>query len=166
MRFMSELQRGKYADEFENVHPDILDRYFGVNGAPSQRDHSGAGDSDDEDGISELDNMISTDQQSHIRHDPVDVPKHAAPFASEEAEDIFYAALKDVLAAGIVPRDLGVHDSEWDGGDYPTFEAIKSGRRGKLLNMVLPFDIWWPKAVAWAQGLDLMTRIWIIENVD
>ena len=59
-----------------------------------------------------------------------------------------------------------MHDSEWDGGDYPIFEAIKSGRRGKLLNMVLPFDIWWPKAVAWAQGLDLMTRICIVENGD
>jgi hypothetical protein len=34
------------------------------------------------------------------------------------------------------------------------------------LNMALPFEIWWPKAVVWAQGLDLMTRICIIENED
>jgi hypothetical protein len=114
---MSELQRGKYANEFENVYPDILNRYFSADGVPSQRDHSGASNSDDEDGISELDSMISADQQSHIRHDPVDVPKHAAPFASEEAEDIFYSALKDVSAAGMVPLDLGVHESEWDEGD-------------------------------------------------
>lgn len=110
--------------------------------------------------------MIAADQQSHIRHDPVDVPKHTAPFASEATENIFYSALKDVTAAGMVPQDLGVHESEWDGGGYPIFEAIKSGQRGKLLNMALPFEIWWPKAVVWAQGLDLMTRICIIENED
>jgi len=73
-------------------------------------DHSGAGHSDDEDGISTLDNMISTDQQPHICHDPIDVPKHAPPFASEETEDVFYSALKDFFAAGIVSQDLGVHE--------------------------------------------------------
>jgi hypothetical protein len=27
MRFVGELRYGKYADDFENVHPDILQRY-------------------------------------------------------------------------------------------------------------------------------------------
>jgi hypothetical protein len=32
--------------------------------------------------------------------------------------------------------------------------------------MVFSFDIWWPKAVAWTQEPDFMTRICIIENGD
>jgi hypothetical protein len=69
-----------------------------------------------------------------------------------------------VIAADIVPLGFGVAESEWDEDTYPEFEDITLGRRGKSLNVCLPFDVWWPRAVAWAQGLDLMVRICTAEG--
>jgi hypothetical protein len=81
MRFMSELERGKYANEFEDVHPDILNRYFGVHGTPAYRQHSGAGESDSDDTDSDsLDEQILADQESHIHHELIDIPKHVTSF--------------------------------------------------------------------------------------
>ena len=44
------------------------------------------------------------------------------------------------------------------------FEDIKSGRGGKILNVCLPFVVWWPRAVVWAQGLELMMKICMAEH--
>ncbi|KAJ7839817.1 hypothetical protein B0H14DRAFT_2360997, partial [Mycena olivaceomarginata] len=52
--------------------------------------------------------VIAGDQEHHVRHKPIDVPKHAHPFNSDEAAEIFSQALEDVKAAGIIPRHLGV----------------------------------------------------------
>ena len=164
MRLMSELTRGKYVNEFEDIHPDILERYLGVHGLPSQRQHSGAGASDDEDSYKGLDARIAADQEHHIRHDPVEVPEHGNPFISPDAKALFANALRDVVAAGIVPSGFGLLDSEWDNGTYPEYEDIKSGRDGKRLNIYLPFAVWWPRAVVWVQGLQLMTKICMAEN--
>ena len=105
---MSNLKRGQYANEFDDVHPDILHRYFGVDGVPLHCQHSGAGNSDDEDDINNLDDKITADQQPHIRHDPIDVPDHASPFSSTQTENIFFSALKEITDAGIVPS--GSHE--------------------------------------------------------
>jgi hypothetical protein len=164
MRLMSDLTRGKYSNDFDNVHPDILERYLGVHGPPSQRQHSGAGASDDDEDYSDLDDRIAIDQEHHIRHDPIEVPPHSNPFKSPDTEALFDSAHRDVVAAGIVPSGFGVQESEWDGEIYPEHEDIKSGRGGKHLNICLPFVIWWPRAVAWAQALELMTKICMAEN--
>ena len=161
---MSDLTRGKYSNDFNNIHPDILERYLKVHGPPSQCQHSGAGASDDDDDYSDLDHWIAADQEHHIHHDLIEVPWHSNPFKSPDAEALFDNAHQDAVAAGIVPSGFGIQESKWDGEIYPKHEDIKSGRGGKHLNICSPFVVWWPRAVAWAQALELMMKICMAEN--
>ncbi|KAJ7772045.1 hypothetical protein DFH07DRAFT_953328 [Mycena maculata] len=107
MRLIGELKYGKYADNFEEIHPDILERY---------------GDEDD------IDVAIAGDQSHHIRHEAVAVAKAECPFQSDDALDIFDRALKEVKAAEIIPENLGVSTVEWDEAGYPEIEIVKAGR--------------------------------------
>ncbi|KAJ7693796.1 hypothetical protein B0H14DRAFT_2419364, partial [Mycena olivaceomarginata] len=109
-----------------------------------------------------IDAVIPGDQEHHVRHEPIDVPKHTRPFNSDEAAEIFSQALEDVKAAGIIPRQLGVSPTEWGHGGYPETEMVKVGR--KDVDITLPFPVWWPRAVAWAQGLELLSKIQAVEN--
>ncbi|KAJ7434920.1 hypothetical protein B0H11DRAFT_2161919 [Mycena galericulata] len=143
MRLVGELKYGKYADNFEDIHPDILERYR---------------DEDD------IDIAIAGDQSQHIRHEAVDAPKAEFPFQSDDALDIFSQALKNVKAAEMIPQQMGVSPEEWDGGHYPETEMVKAGR--KYIDITLPFPLWWPRAVAWTQGLELMAKIQAVENGD
>jgi hypothetical protein len=111
-----------------------------------------------------LDDAIAQDQDHHIRHEAVEVAESKFPFATDEAAAIFYAALKEVQAAEIIPLNLGVAEAEWDGHFYPETEVVKIGR--KEVEITLPFRVWWPRAVAWAQGLELMVKIQAIETGD
>ncbi|KIJ63930.1 hypothetical protein HYDPIDRAFT_28831 [Hydnomerulius pinastri MD-312] len=108
--------------------------------------------------------QIMADQQRHIRHEPIDVPNISTPFQSIEGEEVFNLALKELRDLGIIPNGYGVGQSEWVNGSYPEIEIIKVGHGGKEYHVDLPFVIWWPRAVAWAQGLDVMTRICMVEN--
>ncbi|KAJ7906496.1 hypothetical protein B0H13DRAFT_1880557 [Mycena leptocephala] len=118
MRFVGELRYGKYADDFENVHPDILQRY------------ANEGD---------LDLAITGDQDRHIRHEAIKVTEHQFLFGS------------------IIPIGMGVAEVEWEDGFYAETEAVKVGR--KDIETPLPFRVWWPRAAAWAQGLEMMAKI-------
>ncbi|KAJ7937711.1 hypothetical protein B0H13DRAFT_1447161, partial [Mycena leptocephala] len=86
--------------------------------------------------------------------EPIDVPKHSSPFSTTAAEKIFQEALAVVKAEDVIPTGFGVAEAEWDSGIYPKMEEIKAGR--KNVKVDLPFVVWWPRAVAWAQGLELM----------
>ncbi|KAJ7458292.1 hypothetical protein B0H11DRAFT_1873258 [Mycena galericulata] len=143
MRLVGELLYGKYADDFTNVHPDILLRY---------------GQEDD------LDLVIAGDQDRHIRHEAIEVKQNQFPFNSEEAEDIFTDTLQTVHAAGIIPDQMGVAEAEWEDGMYTETEIVKVGR--KDVEVILPFMIWWPRAVKWAQGLEILTKIQAVESGD
>ncbi|KAJ7185054.1 hypothetical protein C8R46DRAFT_1300877 [Mycena filopes] len=134
MRFIGELKYGKYADNFENVHPDILQRYANAN------------------------------QDRHVRHDTIEVTANKFPFNSEAAELLFSSSLKEARESGIIPVGLGVAEEEWEGGIYTEAELVKVGR--KEVEVALPFQIWWPRAVIWAQGLELMAKIQAVENGD
>ncbi|KAJ6608014.1 hypothetical protein B0H10DRAFT_1816739, partial [Mycena sp. CBHHK59/15] len=110
----------------------------------------------------DLDSVIAGDQDRHIRHEPIGVVETECPFASAEAITIFSSALKDVQSAGIIPRHFGVAETEWEGSFYGETETVKVGR--KEAQIVLLFEIWWPRAVAWAQALDIMVNIQAVEN--
>lgn len=45
---MGQLEHGAYEHEFNDIHPDILSRYYGTLGRPLQRSHSGAGSTGDD----------------------------------------------------------------------------------------------------------------------
>ncbi|KAJ7793638.1 hypothetical protein B0H14DRAFT_3559579 [Mycena olivaceomarginata] len=92
-----------------------------------------------------------TFQGRNVRHEPIDVPKHSSLFLTSEAEEIFAKALAEVNDEGIIPAGFGVAEAEWDDGIYNSVVA-------------LPFAIWWPRAVSWTQGLELMLHIQAVEN--
>ena len=149
IRLLSELKHGKYNDILHGIHPETLHRYYGTQslaGAVPQN----------------LENMISTDQQHQIRHEPVKVPDHSPPFAVPEAAEIFLDALEEINAAEIIPDGLGVAEGEWDVNGYPESEEIKVGR--KTVEIQLPFSVWWPRAVRWACTLELLVHIQTAEN--
>ncbi|KAJ7683760.1 hypothetical protein B0H17DRAFT_27044 [Mycena rosella] len=126
MRLVGELKYGKYADNFDEIHPDVLDRY---------------GDA------ANIDEAIASDQGHNIRHDAIDVSKHKCPFQGDEAAHIFSCALAELKALEIIPQQLGVSPGEWDEDGYPETELVKVGR--KEVEITLPFVVWWPRAVAW-----------------
>jgi hypothetical protein len=102
--------------------------------------------------------QIKKDQSSNIRHNGVRCPRHQDPFQhSEGARQIFVESLKVVRTSHVVPKNLGVRAEEWEDG-YPSYELIPGGRRGKNeLRVPLPYDIWHPRAVLWAQALSVLT---------
>ncbi|KAK7037121.1 hypothetical protein R3P38DRAFT_2517029, partial [Favolaschia claudopus] len=93
----------------------------------------------------DLDSAIAGDQDRHIRHDAI------------ETLGIFSDILKDVSLQGIIPTNFGVAQSEWEPNSYGETEFVKVGR--KDVEIALPFDIWWPCAVLWAQGMEIMIRM-------
>ncbi|KAJ6470483.1 hypothetical protein C8R45DRAFT_1055091 [Mycena sanguinolenta] len=174
MCFIGQVREGVYADDCEGVHPDIIQRYYGIRG-PVRRPISGqtgAGQLDDEDislppndpgteSSSEVD-LEELVEEAHVEnfHDAVGVPKHANPFSDDETMQLFYDSLEASIHADIVPPGYRLLPEEWEGGEYPTFEILKSGRRGgRELRVALPDAIWRPRAVMWGRALAVLEQI-------
>ncbi|KAJ6626418.1 hypothetical protein B0H10DRAFT_1781650, partial [Mycena sp. CBHHK59/15] len=112
----------------------------------------------------DLDLAIAGDQDHHIWHQATEVIQNECPFRSEDGADIFSNALQEVKSAEIVLHHLGVTQDEWEERFYGETETVKVGR--KYVEISLPFSVWWPRAVAWAQGLELMVKIQAIDSRD
>ncbi|KAF8218027.1 hypothetical protein K438DRAFT_1796187 [Mycena galopus ATCC 62051] len=180
MRFLGQLTEGVYRhdpldhlDPLDSIHPNAINRYYGVEGRRLRRlrNQTGAGVSadeepeDDEEDMrpseeEQLENRIEADLAQNIRHEPVKVARHRSPFKDLELEDYFLRLLEDLLAEPLIlPEDYGVLDEEWEEEDYPEIEVFRPGTKGKELSIILPRDDWFPRAIRWACALDLMTRI-------
>lgn len=150
-------------DPYEHVHPDTLERYYGSNeGDDRDQRHNqlspGLSDSASEDGsttttpqdpnflLEELENQIEGDQDHHIRHKPIAVARHRNPFTVEEEERHFTDILAEVSRRGIIPPHYGVQPNEWDSDTYP-------------------LDIWYPRAVLWAQGLEVLRQLVEVDSI-
>ncbi|TFY76459.1 hypothetical protein EWM64_g7555 [Hericium alpestre] len=164
MRLLGQLEHGIYADDYEDVHPDILNRYYGVDvDVEHIHGQTGAGHPDDEeDELPSLRDHIAADQEPHIRHAPIDVPDNGSPFQDLALEAAFFAALSSIHDQGLIPNGYSVAQAEWDDEGYGEVELLKCGRGRKYLEVELPFSIWWPRAVTWAQALDLLNRLQIM----
>ncbi|KZT30300.1 hypothetical protein NEOLEDRAFT_1054896 [Neolentinus lepideus HHB14362 ss-1] len=158
LRFLGQARHGVYSDDYDNVHPDVLNQYYGADSTRDARGQnpSGAGHSDEEDVDTEdLQERISHEQVRHVRHEPVAVPLAESPF-SEDITELFLSALQEVRDAEVIPEAFGVLEQEWDDVGYPESEPIRSGR--KYIDIPLPFAVWWPRAVSWVQGLSLLSH--------
>jgi hypothetical protein len=140
MRFLSAVQHGVYAEPESQVTADS--------------DHSD----------SESDDDIVAEQNIHIRHAAIDVPSTTSPFHTVQAFEVFRLALQETQERGIIPLGYGVTKDEWTGGSYPEIELITVGRGKWEYAVELPFEVWWTRSVLWAQGLDIMLRICMMEN--
>ncbi|KAF8201941.1 hypothetical protein K438DRAFT_1799663 [Mycena galopus ATCC 62051] len=180
MRLLGQTTEGVYKDPMDGIHPDAINRYYGVDGALRRRHRgqTGAGHASDEDDGSDdeidhngsheelevdmeerLENQIAEDQARNIRHAPIKVARHGSPFEDDEVESEFLELLELVLFQDDLPDDYGVIPAEWDDTDYPEAESIRTGTKGKELLVILPRDEWFHRAVQWAQALDLLNRV-------
>ncbi|KAG9077238.1 hypothetical protein FS749_010901 [Ceratobasidium sp. UAMH 11750] len=102
--------------------------------------------------------QLQSQQEKHVRHPPVKVPRHHNPFSSPDMEIAFWEALQAAEQEGYTPWGYGVHPEEWEGGVYPEIEVIKGGNRKKgELEIGLPTSVWFPRAVCWAWALHIMS---------
>lgn len=103
---------------------------------------------------------ITGDVQSQLHHAAVPVPKHKNPFTSSKHATLFKECLMECLEEDIVPAGFAVKSEEWGQDGYPTFEILKSGRRGtKELRVALPIEEWLPRAEIWVQALTVLNSI-------
>ncbi|KAJ7194299.1 hypothetical protein GGX14DRAFT_378095, partial [Mycena pura] len=174
MRFLGQTTEGVYHDPLDGIHPDNINRYYGVAGARQRRprNQTGAGiasddeepdtdeDTDTEPTLEEaLENQIESDLAQNIRHAPVKVARHRSPFEDPEEELSFMQLLDAVLSEqDVLPVGYGILEDEWEQEDYSEIEMIRPGTSGKELIIILPRADWYPRAAQWVQALDLMMR--------
>lgn len=174
MRFLGQTTEGVYRhDPLNGIHPDAINRYYGVAGPRQRRrrHQTGAGiasdeedqpdesDAEEPDQQEELENRIQADLAQNIRHSPVKVAKHRSPFKDPADEQNFLGLLGNILQhPDLLPEDYGILEAEWEDADYPETESIRPGTKGKELEVILPRGEWFPRAARWSQGLDLLVR--------
>ncbi|KAH7908744.1 hypothetical protein BJ138DRAFT_1012174, partial [Hygrophoropsis aurantiaca] len=153
MRFLAQVNEGIYVnDPFKDIHPDILTRYHGTGGPSLSLEEQ-----EDAEEMQCLEGEIAADLESNLNHEPIAVPEQRNPFPSAEIEALFHQALADVQAEGHLPGTLAFPTSEWDLKSYPTHEDITVGfRRAKTLTVPLPPNVWMPRAIIWAQALQVL----------
>jgi hypothetical protein len=187
MRFLGQTMHGIYVDDCQGLHPDVIERYYGVEGTQINRHpgQSGAGllqdegdlDSDDEidldgevmdedgDDWEDIQDQLAEDIEHNFHHSPVDVPKHSVPFLTQMAADVFTGSLEELQSQQLVPVGFGMTSDEWGDEGYPSYEIIRTGRRGrKELRIDLPDFIWRPRAELWVQALHTLIRTKEIED--
>jgi hypothetical protein len=156
LRLLGQAKLGVYKDECEGVHPDVINKYYGVHGKTVHHNATGAGHPIDEDDNSQppLAEQIASDQQSHVHHAGVAVPLHGNPFGNSTAdEDKFWRILSNVVEEKITPEGVGLHCEEWDDGVYPSYEILQVGNRGtKEIHISLADVIWEQRAKLWGQA--------------
>ncbi|KAJ6624168.1 hypothetical protein B0H10DRAFT_1785093, partial [Mycena sp. CBHHK59/15] len=180
MLFIGQVQDGVYVYDYEDVHPSVLNRYYGVHGPEARRvsGQTGAGQLEDEDipmpsgseepdseeSEHESDNTLSAQIEealaNNFHHEPVPVPKHTNPFSDDATMQLFHDALSAANETGLVPPGYGLLPDEWEDGVYLTYEILRSGRRGtKELRIALPDSIWRPRAEMWGRGLAILNQL-------
>ncbi|KAJ7234973.1 hypothetical protein C8J57DRAFT_1439477 [Mycena rebaudengoi] len=159
MRLLGQARLGVYRDECEGLHPDTINKYYGVFG--ERRTQTGAGNPQDEaDGNPGLADRIAADQDPQIRHDAIEVPDHRNPFGDdEEMENRFFAVLREVMEHNITPAGYGLLPEEWDEEGYPDVEILTAGKQGKTkIRVSLANPIWARRAKLWVQGLKVLSH--------
>jgi hypothetical protein len=112
-----------------------------------------------------LQEHLERNVEANINHPAIPVPRSQSPFNNPLRRAIFSATLDQVRATGIIPDGYHVLATEWNDSNYPAYESIRVGCRGKNLVVELPEAIWLPRAIAWAQGLHIMqTMLYQIED--
>ena len=174
MRFLSEAERG-IVDDHENVNPNILQQYYGVDTANIDNEEEEEVDTDSEDSDyeetdNELDNVEVLQEQLEgneisAAHEAVPVPANITPFASNNTFQLFQQTLQQLQNEGIVPYGYGVSQEEVQNDGYPGEEILRSGRRGrKEMHITLPIAVWLPRAIQWCQALEVMTTVSVLQN--
>ncbi|KAK7447711.1 hypothetical protein VKT23_013967 [Stygiomarasmius scandens] len=195
MRFLGKLKHGVY-DDCEDIDPALIERFYGADlpdwdwddsseseDEPDKSisessdsdfesdDNSGLGFSestDDDETLSDLEGHIAERVQSQIHHAPIAVPKHANPFSDDQEKmHEFLQVLSTMVEENLLPKGYSVREEEWGEDGYPTFEVLRSGRRGlKELRIALPIDRWLQRARLWVQALVALQETTPLSHTD
>jgi hypothetical protein len=124
------------------------------------------GDLDDEtlDELTQIIQDISDAQEIRLKHKAVPVPKHRNPLTSQQLWTFEYA-LEELKRRDFIPPGYGLMSNEWEDGEYPAVETIKVGwkKQNKLL-VLLPDEVWRPRAEQWARSLYILNSILSVET--
>ncbi|KAK7023060.1 hypothetical protein R3P38DRAFT_3317322 [Favolaschia claudopus] len=176
LRLIGKAKYGIYRDDCGSLHPETIEKYYGVRGKerirrtsgagnPPDKEDEGEGDEDededkDEDEDDMLEDRIRADQDPQIRHEAIEVPNHRNPFNQDpEMERKFFDTLADVVTQDVVPEGYGVLPEEWEAEAYPDVEVLAAGRTmKKKIAVSLAHPIWLERAKFWAQGLAVLSH--------
>ncbi|KAG8912103.1 hypothetical protein FRC01_005288 [Tulasnella sp. 417] len=123
---------------------------------------------DSSDGMSDIDDPqveqdIFSGFDAEVRHPSIPVPVATNPFqdqAQEQVWNVFRESLASIIEQGIIPPGYGVRIEEWDDGTYPDLGYIPVGPRGdRRKHVLLPAEVWLPRAQLWAQGLEVLRLV-------
>lgn len=79
------------------------------------------------------------------------------PFGGAPAwTEIFMRLVIGKRDEGYVPNGYGFHDAE--GCPWDDLAGLKVGN--KVVNISLPREPWWIRAVHWASALEIMSTVW------
>ncbi|KAJ7487940.1 hypothetical protein FB451DRAFT_1025194 [Mycena latifolia] len=160
MRLLGQARLGLYRDDCDGLHPDTIDKYYGVSGA-ERIGQPGAGNPPDEDNDQPgLVDRIGGDQVAQIRHEAIDVPDHRNPFSDDSAtESLFFGVLSEVVRQDVTPVGYGLLPEEWDEDGYPDVEILRAGKQMKTkIRVSLAHPIWRQRAKLWVQGLNVLSH--------
>lgn len=178
---MGQLEKGIYVDDCDSLTVEEIREAYGVEGEelarPQNRTGAGNASDDDSEGGEDAeeasnqgdawDDIDDADIEENIIEElaeeqippAVHVDETESPFNSPELQAAFFEALARLTQRGeeTLPAGYKVLPEEWDDGEYPAFEMLKTGRKrsGELV-IPLPTNIWLPRAELWARGLHLM----------
>ncbi|KAJ8086154.1 hypothetical protein PM082_004976 [Marasmius tenuissimus] len=177
MRFMGMSTEGVYVDDDCNtMDEDEINDQYGVDREhrPRPGNQTGAGTLSDEE-FSETESLFSdASSDSDMEElglppgagqvfaglgdlmERVHVPRYPPPFDAAGLE-LFERALGAAEERGFLPEGYGVLPEEWEDGEYPSYELLRSGKKGtREIRVDLPDHIWRPRAEKWAQSLDIL----------
>ncbi|KAG9082227.1 hypothetical protein FRC07_014271, partial [Ceratobasidium sp. 392] len=159
LRFLGHLTNGVQDDIYEDVPPEILQEFLDIDSAGAPDDSiQGLSLDEEEDptmptttadipshsddditleGLNDheievvtfLRQQLQSEQQNHVRHPPVTVPRKASPFTTEEEVSDFLEALTDAREEHFEPVGYGVRPEEWEQDTYPSEYYIGSRRK-------------------------------------
>ncbi|KII85214.1 hypothetical protein PLICRDRAFT_45380 [Plicaturopsis crispa FD-325 SS-3] len=171
------MKFGVYRDDCEGLHPDTINKYYGVHGKETRRTQgqTGAGHPTDEEAESDDDSTsepgsavrgndlaqrVADDLESDIRHDAIPVPDHRNPFnGNADLEGEYFDKLQEIIVRGDMPTGFGILEDEWVDGMYPTVEVIPAGRKGsKEIRVSLAAQEWKARAGLWCQALAVLSH--------
>jgi hypothetical protein len=152
LRFLGQLKHGIYENGHKGIHSDTLTRYG------NQMQSSETGPDQEYEIDEEIVQGINREQQHHIRHEGIGVPRHHNPFTDKKEETQFFEVFAKVVEEDIEPVGYGLHSDEWENGEYPLLEFIKVGKRAaKQIQVSLEDPLWKSRAVLWVQGLNVLS---------
>ena len=162
MRFLASLEQGIHADidDYANIHPDLLSQYYGVENPTHMVQSYSSNDNGEQHFLEDLEAQIDVDQQTNVQHDAIKAAHYQNPFVSDVVEQCWWDAFLEVQRKNIIPSNMMLTVEEWvqEGFDgYPSHWEILVGiHTMKLVTVSLPVEVWYDRALAWAQALTLL----------